>query len=246
MPLLGFGLAILFHLPPELSVGLILVGCCPGGTASNLMTFLAGGDVALTVALTSLTTLIAPIATPLLLYFLAKHWISIAPEKMFVSILQIVIIPIILGVFIRRCMPQMAQKTVPFLPVVSILLILSIIATVINVNASIILQANGWLFLSVILHNMGGLVSGHILGRILKVNSKQRSALTFEIGMQDSGLGVALAVAYLGPLYALPSAIFSVWQNILGPVLTTYFAKQLKRPVGSEGSVLSTCKRLHL
>ncbi|HWO75403.1 MAG TPA: bile acid:sodium symporter family protein [Bacillus sp. (in: firmicutes)] len=223
MPGLAFLLAKGLQLPPEIAVGVILVGCCPGGTASNVMTFLAKGDVALSVTITSVTTLLAPLVTPALILLLASEWIPVDPAGLFLSIVQIVIVPIVLGVLVKKFFNRPAQASVKVLPLVSIIAIVAIVTAVVSVNQQNIAKTGLIIFAVVILHNVLGYLLGYVFGKLFKMDLSKKKAIAIEVGMQNSGLGAAIASAHFSPLSAVPSAIFSVWHNISGPILATIF-----------------------
>lgn len=221
MPLLAYGLARVLRLSDELAVGLILLGCCPGGTASNVITFLARGDVALSVSMTTASTLLAPLLTPALMFLLAGHWMHINTAALFLSIVQIVLLPVLLGTAANHFFGQKLEKVRPLLPVISIVTILLIVGAVIGKDAEQLLNMAPIVMAAVVLHNGGGLLLGWFSGVALKMGPTQKRALTIEVGMQNSGLAVALAVAHFSPEAALPAALFSVWHNISGPALAT-------------------------
>lgn len=226
MPLLAFGLATLFKLEPEVAVGVILVGCCPGGTASNVMTFLAKGNTALSVAVTSVTTLLAPIVTPALILLFASKWLPVSAGSLFISIVQIVLLPIILGVIVKMLFKKQVEKSVTALPLVSVVGIVGVASAVVAVNSERIAETGLLIFSIVILHNVLGLILGFLLAKAFKLDFSDQKAISIEVGMQNSGLGAALAIAHFSPISAVPSAIFSVWHNISGPILATWWAKK--------------------
>lgn len=225
MPGLAWVLTQTLNLPPEVAVGVILVGCCPGGTASNVMTFLARGDVALSVAITSVTTLMAPIVTPALIYLLASQWIEVSASAMFWSIVQVVVLPIALGVLVQYLLKEKVQVGVAVLPLVSVVAIVAIVAAVVAGNQARIATSGMMIFAVVVLHNGLGLLIGYGLAKLCGMSLPKRKAISIEVGMQNSGLGVALATAHFSPLAAVPSAIFSVWHNISGPLAATIFRR---------------------
>lgn len=229
MPLLAFGLASLFQLEPEVAVGVILVGCCPGGTSSNVMTFLAKGNTALSVAITSVSTLLAPILTPSLTLLFASKWLPVSAGSLFLSIVQIVIIPIVLGIIVKLLLRKQVEKSVAVLPLISVVGIVAVAAAVVAVNSDKIAETGLLIFSIVVLHNMLGLLLGFLLAKAIKLNFADQKAISIEVGMQNSGLGAALAVAHFSPLSAVPSAIFSVWHNISGPLLATWWGKRKEK-----------------
>lgn len=216
MPGIAFALTQLFDFPYELAVGIILVGACPGGTASNVMVFLSKGDLPLSVAMTSISTLLAPIMTPAIVLLLASQYVDVNTGAMFLSIVQVVIIPIVLGILLRRFFPKVVTKSVPALPLVSILAILAIVTAVVSNNKENLATTAFILFLAVLLHNTLGLLLGYIAAWMFKLDESKKRAVSIEIGMQNSGLGASLATQYFEPITALPSAIFSVVHNITG------------------------------
>ncbi len=226
MPTVAFILCKVMGLPPDIAIGVILVGCCPGGTASNVMTFLARGDTALSVTITSCTTILAPLVTPGLIWLFAHQWVEIDPVGMFWSICQIVLIPIALGVAVHTVVGSERIKVASTaLPLVSVIAIVLIVAAVVAVSQPNIASAGPLVFLVVVLHNGFGLLFGYLVARICGMNLAKRKCLSIEVGMQNSGLGVALAAAHFAamPLAALPSAIFSFWHNISGPIIATIY-----------------------
>ncbi|ARN23320.1 bile acid:sodium symporter family protein [Piscinibacter gummiphilus] len=225
MPALAWLLSKGLDLPPEVAVGVILVGCCPGGTASNVMTFLARGDVALSVAVTSVTTLLAPVVTPALIYLLASQWLEVSASAMFWSIVQVVVLPIAFGVLAQSLLREKVKAAVAVLPLVSVVSIVAIVAAVVAGNQARIATSGLMIFAVVVLHNGLGLLLGYWLAKATGMDVAKRKAISIEVGMQNSGLGVALATAHFSPLSAVPSAIFSVWHNISGPLVATLFQR---------------------
>jgi len=228
MPLTAYAIAVLLQLPPELAAGLVLVGACPGGTASNVIVYLSRGDVPLSVTMTSVSTLLAPIATPFLLLWLAGAWMPVDPQSMMLSILQVVILPIIAGILVRRFFPVTVKKATEALPLLSVTAIVAIVAGVVALNAGSFGKLALVTFFAVILHNGLGYLFGYSGARLLRLNEPASRAVSVEVGMQNSGLSVALAQTYLNPAAALPGAVFSVWHNISGPLLATFWSRREK------------------
>ena len=226
MPALGFSLALLLKLPPEISAGIVLVGSCPGGTASNVMVFLSRGNVALSIAMTTISTLLAPLLTPYLILFYARRWMPIDPSELFVSIVLIVLIPVILGITVKKLLPNFALKVGNSMPSISIIAIVLIIACVVALNVNHIVTMAFAIIIAVILHNALGLILGYWIARIAKQNIKNCRAISIEVGMQNSGLGAVLAHTHFTPLTALPSAIFSIWHNISGAILASIWSRK--------------------
>ena len=224
MPLLAVILTRLIPMPPEVAAGVILVGCCPGGTSSNVMTYLAKGDVALSVACTSVTTLLAPIVTPFLVWLLASQYLPVDPVSMFTSILEVVMFPLALGFVLQKLVPGLVRAAIPVLPLVSVAGIVLIVAAVVGASKGAIAQSGLTIFAVVVLHNGLGYLLGYFAAKAFGLSLTKRKALAIEVGMQNSGLGAALANAYFSPIAAVPSAIFSVWHNISGALIANYFA----------------------
>jgi BASS family bile acid:Na+ symporter len=226
MPLLAVLLTQIIPMSPEVAAGVILVGCCPGGTASNVMTYLSKGDVALSVACTSVTTLLAPIVTPFLVWFFASQYLPVDAMSMFLSIVKVILVPLALGLALQKIMPRMVQASLPVLPLVSVVGIVLIVAAVVAVNKAAIGQSGLLIFAVVVLHNGFGLVLGYFAARAAGLSLAKRKAISIEVGMQNSGLGAALASAHFSPLAAVPSAVFSVWHNISGAIIANYFSRR--------------------
>lgn len=228
MPGLAFILCKLFNLPPEIAVGVILVGCCPGGTASNVITYMAKGNVALSVACTSVSTLLAPVLTPAIFYLLASQWLKIDAASMFISILQVVLLPIVIGLILRIWLKRQVESYIQVMPLVSVIAIVAIVAAIIGGSKAAILQSGLLILVVVILHNGLGYLLGFTAARFFKLPYADSKAIAVEVGMQNSGLGVALAAVHFAasPITAVPSAIFSLWHNISGPALATYWASR--------------------
>ena len=226
MPALAYLLCKLFNLPTEIAIGVILVGCCPGGTASNVITYMAKGNTALSVACTSVSTILAPILTPAIFYVLASQWIDINAMSMLKSILQVVLFPIVLGLLVRAILKNKVDHYIQVMPLISVVAIVAIVAAIIAGSKAQILESGLMILGVVILHNGLGLLLGFWAARIFKLPYTDCKAISIEVGMQNSGLGVALAAVHfaLSPITAVPSAIFSLWHNISGSALATYWA----------------------
>lgn len=218
MPLLAWGLAWVFALPKELALGIMLVGCCPGGTASNVITYLAKGDLALSVGMTAASTLLAPILTPLLVWLLAGTMVDVDTLGMLQSIVYVVIAPIIVGLLCQSFLPKLTKSVVPYLPAFSSIVIACVVGIVVSHNADRLLVGGLIVIIVVMLHNLLGLSTGFLIGKLLHIPKPKCVALSIEVGMQNSGLASSLAVLHFAayPLAAIPGAIFSVWHNISG------------------------------
>ena len=231
MPLLAFALCHVFALPPELAMGMILVGTAPGGTASNVLTFIARGDVAFSVAMTAAATLVSLLLTPPLTWLLGGVWVPVDMGGLFWSIVKIVLVPVLLGLLLHHFQRGLVDRLMPFLPLASALVITLVIAGIIAVNAQNILSAGPAIFAAVIAHNLLGLAVGWFAACRLRFAPPRRRALAIEIGTQNSGLATALALAHFTPAAASAGALFSVWQNISGALLSNFWAP---RPVTSD------------
>ena len=229
MPLLAYGLATIFQLPAELAAGVILVGTCPGGTASNVITYLAKGDLALSVSISMASTILAPIVTPLLTWILAGAWVDVSFFDMMLSIVQVVILPILLGIIINNLFADFVKRVVKILPVISIVAILLIVGGVVSVNADKILQTGLIIMSVVVLHNLLGYGLGYCAAKIFKMNVAKTKAVSIEVGMQNSGLAVSLAITHFSAAAAIPAALFSVWHNISGSIAANYLSQKSNR-----------------
>lgn len=232
MPLVAVLLTRIIPMAPEVAAGVILVGCCPGGTSSNVMTYLSKGDVALSVACTSVTTLLAPLVTPFLVWFFASQYLPVDAMSMFVSIVKVILVPLTLGFALQKLAPSLVRVAVPALPLVSVTGIVLIVAAVVAVNQAAIANSGLLIFAVVILHNGIGYALGFIGAKACGLSMAKRKAISIEVGMQNSGLGAALANAHFSPLAAVPSAIFSVWHNISGALLANVYSRIVDEPNG--------------
>ena len=219
MPFAGFILARTLCLSPYTAAGLILVGASPGGTASNLICFLARGDVALSITLTSCSTLMAVFATPLLTWFYVGQAVPVPAMDMLISIVKIVFIPVAAGVVINFLAGTCLEKIRTISPIFSTLAIALIIAIIVALNRDNIGSTGPVLFFAIIMHNICGLSAGYFISRFLGYDIITARTIAIETGMQNSGLSVALAIKYFSHAAALPGALFSVWHNLSGAVL---------------------------
>ena len=209
MPAIAFGLAKAFDLPADLAVGVILVGSCPGGTSSNVMTYLAKGNTALSVACTTISTLLSPVLTPAIFYVLASQWLDIDAGAMFMSVLKMVLFPIFLGLVVRALFKKQVEQASQTMPLVSVISIVLILAAVVAVSKDKIVESGLLIFSVVVLHNCLGYLIGYFAAKLFKLNTADSKAVAIEVGMQNSGLGAALAAAHFNPIAAVPSALFS-------------------------------------
>lgn len=240
MPLLAWGIATGLQLSPELAAGMVLVGCAPGGTASNVMVFLSRGDTALSVAMTSVSTLLAPLLTPVLVLALAGQFLPIDAAALFVSILQIVVVPVAVGFLLRRFVPRPIERVLDALPLVSVIGITAVVMAVVAASASTLLTVGVVLVLAVIAHNLLGYALGYAIARGFRLNEPGKRAVSIEVGMQNSGLAAALATAHFNPAAALPAAIFSVWHNVSGSVLASYWSRRSTEQDTSESAPVAS------
>ena len=227
MPLLAWTLARLFSLDEALALGVVLVGCCPGGTASNVITYLSKGDLALSVGMTGVSTLLAPFLTPLLTWALAGKSVDVDTVGMLLSILWVVILPIVIGLVVKWIWPKFTEKATDYLPAISSLAISMIVAIVIGANASKLLAGGLIIVVVVVLHNLCGLSLGYLIGQVLGLAKPKKRAISIEVGMQNSGLASSLATIHFAayPLATIPGAIFSVWHNLSGAAVAYLYRK---------------------
>jgi len=230
MPLLAWTIGRALQLPQELLIGLVVVGACPGGTASNVIAYLARANVALSVSITLVSTLIAVIATPLLTWCYLGERIPVPVEGMLVSLLQIVVIPVVAGSALNTFFPRQLATARELFPLLSVIAIVVVIGIIVALNQSRMAEAGIAVFVAVALHNALGLAGGYGIARLLRQDKVTARTLAIEVGMQNSGLGVALAVKHFTPLAALPGALFSVWHNLSGSLLAAIWQKRQPEP----------------
>jgi BASS family bile acid:Na+ symporter len=223
MPAAGYFVSILFKLTPVMMAGVVLVGCSPGGTASNVITYLGNGDVALSITLTLTSTVLAVFLTPFFSYIILNHVVPVPAGEMFLDILQIVLVPVLLGTAINSLFSKRINQIRNIFPLISTLAIVIIIAIIVALNKSKIEGMNFIIVAAVMLHNLIGLTFGYFVPRLLKYDKKICRTICIEVGMQNSGLSVALAVKYFSSAAALPGAIFSIWHNLSGSMLAGWW-----------------------
>ena len=233
MPLLAWGLSKAFQLDEALALGVVLVGCCPGGTASNVITYLAKGDLALSVGMTGVSTLLAPLLTPLLTWALAGKSVDVDVAGMLLSILWVVILPIVIGLVVKWIWPKFTEQATDYLPAFSSVAIAFIVAIVIAANASKLMAGGMMIVMVVVLHNLCGLSLGYLIGRLLGLTEAKKRAISIEVGMQNSGLASSLATIHFAayPMATIPGAIFSVWHNISGAIVARIYTKIKKNTI---------------
>lgn len=226
MPLVAYGLVKAFQLPPELAVGVILVGTCPGGTASNVIAYLAKGDVALSVSMTMTTTLLAPIVTPALTWFFADAWVNVSFVSMMLSIAEMVLAPVLLGLALHHFAERQTARIMPVMPLVSVVCIVLLVGCVVALSAAKLMEVGVLMFGLVVLHNSFGLLLGDVMACACHLDSRKARTVAIEVGMQNSGMAASLAILYFNPAAAIPGAIFSVWHNVSGSIVANYFARK--------------------
>lgn len=226
MPLLALLLTKAFSLPVEIALGVVLVGCCPGGTASNVITYLSKGDLSLSVAMTTVSTLLAPFLTPFLTWALIGETVDVDVVSMFLSIFFVVILPVALGLTIQRFLPRFTKVVSTYLPSFSVLVIALIVIIVVSLNSAKLLSCGALVVLGVVLHNIMGLALGYAVAKLLRMSGAKSKAVSIEVGMQNSGLASSLALTSFAqyPLAAVPGAVFSVWHNISGAIVARVYS----------------------
>lgn len=236
MPFLAFALGTLFALEPDLTDGLVLLGACPGGTTSNVITYMSKGDLAYSVTMTSVSTLLSPVLTPALTFFLIGKEIAFDPVGMFLSILQIVILPVCLGLALKYFLPKAAAVATDYTPAVSSVTICLIIAGVVGASHKAIMDNLGVILAVVVLFNTLGYVLGLAVAKLCGLSWKKAVTLSVEVGMQNSGLATGLAKVHFAsmPAAVVPGAIFSAWFTISGAVLAWACVNYLNPKFGGE------------
>lgn len=231
MPVLAFGLGKMFFLDEELLAGLIILGCCPGGTASNVMTYLSKGESAFSIGMTAVTNLLSPIVTPAIAYLFLRKTISVDVKSMILAIIFVVIVPLLLGMVINRILSRLTENVKYILPSVADIAIFLIVASTVSHNSDRIRATGLKIIIVAILLNLLGYLFGYIFGSSFMMKMKRKKALTLEIGMQNSGMATSLAVAAFPgmAMAAVPAAVFSVWQYVSGAVLAGIFRKISKK-----------------
>lgn len=234
MPAMGWTIARLLDLPPPFAVGLILVSCCPGGTASNVVTFLARADVPLSVTMTAISTLLAALMTPTLTTLLASSRIEVPAAGLFMSTVQVVILPIVAGLLMKRWLPRVTEAILPAAPVVAVFMITLIVASIIGAGRTEIIAAGLRLLVAVCLLHSGGFLLGYVLSRVLRAETVAARTISIEVGMQNSGLGVVLARQnFADPLFAIPSAISSLFHSLIASGLAGVWRRRTAATAGA-------------
>ncbi|RXJ86344.1 bile acid:sodium symporter [Arcobacter sp. CECT 8985] len=226
MPLAAYLVSKLFNLSTDLLIGMVLVGAVSGGTASNVIAYLAKADVALSITMTIVSTLLSILITPYLTLIYLGQTVPVPASSMLISILKIVFIPVVIGIILNHFFHRYIDKKVDIFALFSIISIVFIIGIIIGINESKISSIAISLMLAIICHNLIGLLGGYFISKIFGYNKKECKTVAIEVGMQNSGLAVVLAMKYFSALSALPGAIFSIWHNISGSILAGYWTKQ--------------------
>ncbi len=226
MPFAAWIISKILGLPPQLMAGMVLVGSCPGGTASNVVCYLARGDVALSITLTAVSTILAVLVTPLLTWFYVGQSVQVDIIPMLLSILKIVLIPVVLGVTLNHFLHFLVKWIEPLLPLISVMAIVVIIAIVVALNSAQLQTMGLTVAAAVVLHNLSGLAAGYGLSKLFGFTPKTCRTLAIEVGMQNSGLGVTLATQFFSAAAALPGALFSIWHNLSGSALAAYWSRK--------------------
>ncbi|MDD3042976.1 MAG: bile acid:sodium symporter family protein [Methanosarcinaceae archaeon] len=234
MPFIAWLVCMALGIPTEIMAGFILLGCCPGGTASNVICYLAKGDVALSIVLTTVSTLVAFVATPFLTWAYIGQTVPVDIMGMLLSVVKIVLVPVVFGLSINYMLGKHIEKVRDIFPAISALAIVIIIAVIIGVNRESLEQIGPLVLLAVVLHNGLGLASGYGVAKVLKLSEKEARTLAIEVGMQNSGLSVALAIKHFTAVAALPGAIFSIWHNLSGAFLAGHWSKEKNPTLGKK------------
>jgi len=228
MPLSAFALSKVFNLSKEFSLGLILTGSAPGAMASNVFCFLAGADVAYSVSLTTVSTLLSPLLTPFLTLILAHEILDIPFWSMFLSVVKMVVLPLLLGFFLRSKFDKKIEKISIVFPAISITFIVFICSLVIALNKTYLLKMSFFIFILVLILNLSGLFLGYFVARCFRFDALKRRSLTIEIGMQNAGLGSVLALKHFNEVVAIPAAIFVFVCIFTASILVGIWQKQPK------------------
>ena len=230
MPMLAYGLTVAFQLPPDLAVGMVLLGACPSGTASNVMSYLAKGDVPLAVCITTASTLLAPFLTPMLTWALAGQWVTVSFTSMLMSVAQVILLPIVLGLLVHKVVGDTyVEQCSKFLVLLSAFSVLSIMGAMVALNGAKILELGFVLIAVVLLHNLGGFALGYFTTGKLGMGLPQRHSVTLEVGMQNSALACSLAALHFNPAVAIPGAVAGVVHQTTGSLLASIFAKRVEQ-----------------
>lgn len=236
MPLGAYLCARLFNLPAELAVGLILLGSCPGGVTSNVMSFIAKGDVALSVSITTVSTIISPIVTPAFILLLGGKWVNIDALSMFLSIVKIVLVPIILGGMCRKFFTKFSDESVRILPAMSGMTMVLLVGAIVSVNADKLLSSGLIVIVAGIIHNILGYVLGYFIAEKIGFDEEKKRVISIETGMQNAALATTLAMAHFTPIVAIVPTIVGIWHAFSVSTLANYWAN---KPIDKESKQLT-------
>ena len=240
MPLVAFFISKLLNLPTEIAVGLILVGCCPGGASSNVMSFMAKGDVALSVTLTSISTLLAPFLTPALTLLLGGSTIEVSLSSMFMSILKVVLVPIVLGLVCNRFLPRVVEEGTKLVPLLSTVCLVLIIGSIVGKNVDSLLSSGLLVLVAVMIHNTIGYLLGYLVAKKVGLEEAKRRTIAIEVGLQNGGLATSLAMTHFSPMTAIPGVVSSTYHAISGALLANYWStKPLNKEENEELNIVS-------
>ncbi|KJZ10329.1 bile acid:sodium symporter [Marinomonas sp. S3726] len=226
MPIAALLVSKIFGFDDELTIGMLLVGSVAGGTASNVMCYLAKGDTALSISMTSISTLIGVVLTPLLVALMVGKGVDIPVQAMLESLVKIVLLPVTVGVLLNTFFAKKVEKIQFLLPYISMFTIVFIIAIVVALSAGKLAEIGYLIVFAVMIHNSIGLILGYSVTRLLGFDERICRTIAFEVGLQNSGLAAALAIKFFTPVAALPGSIFSIWHNVSGSLLASYWSKQ--------------------
>ncbi len=231
MPFWGWTLGKLLHLPTDFAVGLILVACCPGGTASNVVAYIARANVALSVLMTLCSTTAAIALTPLMTSWLAGQYVPVDATGLFQTMLQIVLAPVALGVALHHIFPKLVKAVTPVGPLVSVIVIALICASILGARQQAVLESGPQLLGAVILLHLAAFGSGYVFARLFGYDKDIRRTISIEVGMQNSGLATALATKHFAanPLTAIPCAISAVMHSVIGSALAAIWRFRSKK-----------------
>lgn len=228
MPLLGWGLGYIFKLPTPFAVGLIIVSCCPGGTASNVISYLAKANVALSVTMTAISTILAIALTPLLTTLLIGDKIEVSAFQLFLGTVKVVLVPVLFGISLNRYLPRFTSKVLPVAPLIAVIAIVLIVASIIGQGKDEILSSGINLFGAIICLHFFGFLIGFYLSKLVSSRIDVNRTISIEVGMQNSGLGAYLARAnFVNPAIAIPSAISSATHSIIGSIAAGIWQNRL-------------------
>ncbi len=241
MPVIAFFLVRVFDVPTSIAMGIILIACCPSGTSSNVMTFIAKGDAPLSVAATTINTLAAPILTPLMFLWLADSTIPVNGMALVLDIIKIVVAPVLLGIVIRSLVPNFVAKAMPVLPAAGAIIVVAIVGYIVAATGANLASVALLVFAVVIAQNLLGYAAGYAASKVARLPELQRRAVTFEIGIENAALAMSLALVHLDPMAAVPGAVFGAVEIVTGSLLAGHWAtKPVAEEEEDQSSLVST------